>query len=234
MPRFDPTDPYPLARDGSYDYARAQAHSEEVDAWLGMRTHEIEARLRAAQDDTNRRSLNQQLWIGLSTRALLTPYTELRTLLTELDPKPGETVVDLGAGYGRMGFVLRRHFPEALFVGYELVRERVDEGNRCFERQESREGAAMPPAERFKLVQADLADPGFSPRHAEHYFLYDYGTRQAISKTLEDLKLIASRQAITVTGRGRASRDAIEREHPWLSQVVSPEHHGNFSIYRSA
>jgi hypothetical protein len=80
---------------------------------------------------------------------------------------------------------------------------------------------------------ADLSDLAFRPLAAEFYFIYDYGTPRAISKTLEDLRVIAQRQAITVVGRGRSSRDAIEREQPWLSQVMKPEHHGHYSIYRS-
>ena len=54
-----------------------------------------------------------------------------------------------------------------------------------------------------------------------------------IEKTLNDLRGIALRRPIAVVGRGRASRDAIERHHPWLSQVVPPSHHGIYSIYRS-
>jgi hypothetical protein len=218
---FDANDPYPLLPADSHSYAEAQLHSAEVDAWLGLKTAMIEAML-VRENATSMDS--QQRWIGLPTQTLLTPYTEIRTLLQKLNPRPRETIVDLGAGYGRMGFVIGRHFPEVRFIGYELVEERVNEGVRC-----------LAPFE-FSNVQlrvADLKAAEFRPEPAEFYFLYDFGSRDSIEKTLQDLRLIARAHKITVVGRGRASRDCIERQHPWLSQIIRPEHHAHFSIYHS-
>ena len=215
MLEFTPADPFPLPQGASY--AEAQAHARTVDEWLGMNTEPIEARLAEAGSPTD-----QQLWIGLPTQSLLTPYTEIRELLERLSLKPDETVVDLGAGYGRMSFVIARHFPGVRFVGYEYVRERVEEANRAL----AKFGASP-------IEVVDLKDPAFFPIEADYYFLYDYGTRDAIEKTLQDLRVIAQSRAITVIGRGRASRDAIERWHPWLSGVVAPEHFAHYSIYRT-
>ena len=215
MPEFTPTDPFPLPASASY--AEAQAHARLVDEWLGMKTEPIEKALAAAGGPSD-----QQLWIGLPTQSLLTPYTEIRELSERLNLQPGETVVDLGAGYGRMSFVIARHFAGVHFVGYEYVRERVEEANRALEKF-----GASP------IEVADLKDPAFTPVAADYYFLYDYGTRDAIEKTLQDLRVIAQSRAITVIGRGRASRDAIERSHPWLSGVAAPEHFPHYSIYRT-
>ena len=44
-------------------------------------------------------------------------------------------VVDLGAGYGRMGLVIAKHYPTLSFWGVEYVAERVAEGNRVFQLQ---------------------------------------------------------------------------------------------------
>lgn len=217
---FDPADPYPLAFAG--DYRDAQAHAGAVDAWLGLGAEAVESSLNGRQSPEG-----QRLWLGLPVQAMLTPYVELRAMLERLSPRPGETVIDLGAGYGRMGFVLARHFSQVRFVGYELVAERVAEGRRALDLA----GARAPGV---RLEAADLAAESFELPPAEHYFIYDYGSRGAIDKTLGDLRRIAGRRAITVIGRGRATRDAIERGHPWLAEVVQPEHCGNFSIYRSA
>ena len=141
-------------------------------------------------------------------------------MLQLLSPQAGQSIVDLGAGYGRMGFVIARHFPDVRFVGYEYVAERVNEGKRCLNL------AGAPP--HIALQQADLSHFGFRPESADFYFIYDYGTRAAISKTLDDLKRVARNRSIVVIGRGRASRDAIEREQPWLSGTVPPEHHGHY------
>jgi hypothetical protein len=225
-PVLDPADPFPFP--GDWTYAQEQQHSEAVDSWLGLRTDLIESGLLKRGPDffcAQAQDTPTEYWVGLPTRALLTPYSELRALLAHLAPHPGDTVVDLGAGYGRLGFVLGRHYPGTGFVGYECVKERVDETRRCLD-------PLAYPGVRMEL--ADLSDPAFSPAPAKFYFVYDFGARSAIEKALQDLRLIARDRAIVVVGRGRSCRDAIERQHPWLSQVVAPEHFTRFSIYRSA
>lgn len=216
---FNPLDPFPLLAPDSCELGQSQRHAEQVDAWLGLRVAETEAQL----GQTGGRFPDVQTWRGLPAQSMLTPYLEIRSLLHLLELKPGQTLVDLGAGYGRMAFVLARHGPGVKFVGYELVSARVAEARRCL--------GSVPGIE---LVTADLARSDFHPTIADAYFLYDYGTRAAIEKTLQDLRGIATSRAVTVIGRGRASRDAIERDHPWLSQIVPPRHFRNYSIYRSA
>ena len=229
--QFDPLAPFPLLPVDSHSYFEAQVHGDQVDRWLGFRIDEIENKLakigcrKKARDCSGQ---NQNLWIGLEPKKLLTPYTELRSILEQLKPQPGSTVVDLGAAYGRMAFVIVRHFPEVNFVGYEYVGERVAEFERCFE-------VFAPDADRkrIKLLNNDLSSKKFSPVAADFYFIYDYGSQAAIEKTIYDLKIIARKGSITVIGRGRLCRDIVERNHPWLSQVNQPQHLGNFSIYKS-
>lgn len=224
---FDPADPFPLLPEGSYDYPEARSHSEFVDLWLNFRISDVEQNI--LENSKRYHLMNttdnpQQLWVGLPVQTLLTPYVEIRGLLQELEPQPNDRFVDLGAGYGRMGLVLGRHYPTCEFVGYEYVPERVKEGQRIL-----RERQCL----KAQLIEADLSSPSFVPQAANFYFMYDFGTRQAIQKTLADLRDLSATRAITVIGRGRASRDAIERDHAWLSQVIPPEHRGNYSIYRS-
>ena len=104
-------------------------------------------------------------------------------------------------------------------MGPELVPERVREAIRCGARG---------------MVCLDLASPDFVLPEAEAYFIYDFGTSAAIERTLAELRGIAARRRITVVGRGRLSRDCIERGHPWLSQVEAPVHRPHYSIYRTA
>lgn len=212
MLAFNPHDPFPLIEP---DYPAEKQHSAAVDEWLGLPVKRVEGSLTKADD-------GQQRWIGFHPSVFLTPYTELRRFLAEIAPAPGETVVDLGAGYGRLGFVLARHYPEVHYHGLELVPERVKEGVAAL----TRFGATH-----ARLDCADLA--AASPPPAKFYFIYDYGARAAISKTLADLRAIAAARGIVVVGRGRSVRDLVEREHPWLGAVVDPVHRAHYSIYRS-
>lgn len=218
--QFEETDPFPLRH--GVPHADAVRHARAVDEWLGLAVQSIEAQLacaeRPVQDEV-------QPWIGLAPDSLQTPYTELRAILARVAPAVGAQVVDLGAAYGRMGHVVGRHHPGTRFVGYELVAERVVEGQRSLER------FGYPGVQ---LLQVDLSEPDFAMPDADIFFMYDFGSRRAIEKSLNDLKVIAAKRTITVVGRGRSSRDAIERNHPWLSQVIKPEHLGHYSIYRSA
>lgn len=215
MLRFDPNDPFPLLAPGSASYGEQKEHARAVDVWLGLRIAETEARI---PDQIE----NQEHWKRLGPGTFLTPYTEIRAILELLQPQG--LVVDLGAGYGRMGFVLERHWPSASFLGYELVPERVEEGGRVY-----REHGLQ----RARLKQADLADLAFEPAAARDYFLYDFGTQKAIGKCLLDLQEHARSAPIRVVGRGRGVRDEIERGHPWLTEIVAPIHRANYSLYQS-
>jgi predicted nicotinamide N-methyase len=165
----------------------------------------------------------QELWFGLDVQALLTPYTELRRILEKLQVERGQTVIDLGAAYGRMGFVMHRHFADARFIGYEYVGERVEEGRRALTRFGAKSAS---------LVHADLA--GIKPAAGDVYFIYDFGTVKVIEKTLHDLRRIANERPIRVVVRGRHCRYLISTRHPWLRDLHPQESAGHYTIYASS
>ena len=215
FPSFDLNDPFPLLSSIEGTYEAAKAHSRAVDAWLGLRIPEVEA------------SFTETLlpWAGLSPDILLTPYTELRFMLDRLDLATGARVVELGAGYARMGHVLGRHHSGVTYLGIESVQGRAEEARRVL----ALHGIMNARVERRDLLSAsDPVPPG------DVYFLYDLTGRPADTEAmLLKLRERAASAAITVVGRGRATRDAIERAHPWLSWVREARHYGNFSVYRS-
>lgn len=217
MIEFNREDPFPLLPDEAYTYKEQQQHSRLVDDWLGIRVEDSEKDVVPVD--------GHEYWAGLAPERLMTPYTEIRQILHKIQLRKGETVVDLGAAYGRFGFVMNREYPESHFIGFEISSFRVSEASRVFDLQK---------AHRARIVQVDISDQSFRPPVADYYFIYDFGTRRAIEKVLGDLQLIALTRPICVVGRGRSSRDEIERRQPWLSQVVAPEHHAHYSIYRSA
>jgi precorrin-6B methylase 2 len=150
-------------------------------------------------------------------------------MLQELGLEPGSLLVDLGCAYGRLGLVVAAGFPRVRFLGFEISPDRVAEARRVYAEW------GLDPKQ---VEQADLAAPDFRPPRADAYFIYDYGTRPSVQKTLEDLREVRRQGAeplppFRVVARGRLSRDLIERGHPWLSQVHAPRHLGNFSVYQS-
>lgn len=199
------------------DYRQDQIESDEIDLWLGMNTSATEAIIQKKQS-------THQLWLHVPLQTALTPYSEIFFMLQALKLKKGETIIDLGSGYNRMAFVVGHFFSDVQFIGYEVSPERVNESLKALKEKNYPNVLAL---------TVDLSDKNFTPAIADYYFIYDYGTREAIEKTLYDLQKIAKEKNITVIGRGRASRDAIERHHPWLSQVNPPEHHAHYSVYRS-
>lgn len=158
-----------------------------------------------------------QTWVGLDPQVLQTPYQELLKMCELLVLQPGEHVIDLGAGYGRLAWILKQKYPEVSFTGYEYVKERVDEGNRVLQEE--------------LLIQQDLSDPDFELPVADSYFIYDFGKVQHIRKILQQLEDMAETNSFKVVARGRGTRSMIQHEHPWLAQINPPHHEENWSLY---
>lgn len=221
---FEARDPYPHLK--SFSKSEAQLHATQVDRWLGLDISTIEEKLRLTGSrlppPREATKDKQELWFGLAPQDLVTPYIELRSMLEELSPRSGETVVDLGAAYGRMGLVLARHFPRVNFIGYEYVAERVRAGQAAMSRAR---------ATNATLEQVDLANPQFRPASGEYYFIYDFGTDKAIEKILYDLKRLSLVKPLTLIARGRRCRYAIDRTHQWLIKNEAQE--AVYTIYRS-
>lgn len=195
----------------NYSYAEAKKFSADFDRALGFEIDRVEQEIQKNSPTTP--------WAGLEPQALQTPYPEIRMMLSVLDLKPGESVIDLGAAYGRMGYVIQEFFPGVNFIGYEVSPERVSEGKRIFKE--------------VNLLHADISRTSFKIPEVEVYFIYDFGDLESIVRVIDQLKNSSKSRAIRVVGRGRRTRDHIERHEPWLSQVCTPLHCGNFSIYRN-
>lgn len=208
--------------------------SAELDRSLGFQVHAIEKELlmKALQADPegNHHTWGaaihggNQSWVGLDPETLQTPYSELKLMCEHLRPQKGMRMVDLGAGYGRLGLVLSTFYPGVSFCGLELVKERVAEGNRLF-RDLS--------ISHSELYEQDLMSPEFTLPEADIYFIYDYGKVTHIRHTLNQLSLMAEKRNYKLVARGKGIRGLIDLEFPWLT--IHPIIHGtNFSIYSTS
>jgi precorrin-6B methylase 2 len=207
----------------TYSYASAKEFSRALDDALGFQIEAVEKTIIEHDPHTP--------WAGLEPQALQTPYPEIRLMLQQLSLKSGQTIVDLGAAYGRMGLVIGAHHPEVKFIGYEISLERVKEGKRILcQFPFASTGANIGSVQ---LLPDDISRTDWQLPEADVYFIYDFGDLESIIRVIDQLKKRAVKTPITVVGRGRRTRDHIERHEPWLSQVNSPRHCGNFSIYQS-
>jgi protein-L-isoaspartate O-methyltransferase len=206
--------------------------SAQIDEHFGLRIntieHELFLKAKSLRPQGDLSNLSQvlhdghQTWVGLDPQTLQTPYAEVVHLCELLKLKAGEHLVDLGAGYGRVGLVLHHYNSGVRFTGYELVQERVIEGDRVLKQFDS---------DNLKLHTQDLMDPNFVIPEAQYYFLYDFGKVAHIRHVLKQLEERAFKDRFKIVARGKGSRSIIDHEHPWLSQTYPARHEENFSIY---
>lgn len=208
--------------------------SSLIDLAFGFRIREIEEgilkKAREQLPDGNHFTWGEKLhggsqtWVGLHEETLQTPYEELKLACDYISPKVGETLVDLGSGYGRLGLLLEKFYPGVGFLGFELVPERVSEGNRIFQEFQCKTA---------KLYEQDLTREDFIVPLARYYFLYDYGKVAHIRRTLDQLSEIANGYDFVIIARGKGVRSLIEKDYPWLT-VHDPWHQKHFSIYQTS
>lgn len=200
-----------------------------------MRISETEARLRDWARSTLPPPGATRDWVGFPPSTFLSPYLELEESvrsalrLAHEQSRNLSSWVDLGAGYGRLGFVLGavlgRENPDSRlqFVGYELVPERVEAASAALT-------SLVPWAH---LVTQDLSASDFTLPIADVYFCYDFGAPDHLLKSFGELQALAFRgHAFTLIARGGLCRNLISRYHPWL-EVEPPVHGPNVSIYHS-
>lgn len=183
--------------------------SSQIDLQLGFNIKQIEEILqtRAKQIAPDKQfdqwgpSLHDgaQTWIGLDFQILQTTYHDLKNLFDILHPKAHEKIIDLGAGYGRLGIFLHHFYPMTEFLGLELVEERVKEGNRILSELGSF-GKKMETCDLSKISQLPEGDI---------YFIYDFGSIEHITKILEMLKYTPKKMLVV---KGRIARQVMLKD----------------------
>jgi len=201
----------------------AKEQSRQLDEVLGFRCAAIEDELFEVHKDQIFSS-PKQFWFGLDLQSMQTPYSELVELVDLLRPQTGHLWVDLGAAYGRLGIVLGFRCPQVQFIGFESVAARVVEGNRIFKHWDLKNS---------QMQEGDLADRQQQLKPAELYFLYDFGSRDDVYVVLKKLEEISRLRAIQVVARGRGVRGWILMDFPWLYDQCPPEHHANWTVFKT-
>lgn len=208
------------------DYLESKSVSQEIDDLLGLNCNEVEKVILQKENARHfsEMGIEKQMWVGLDIQGLQTPYAEILQMLNFVQPLKGEHWIDLGAGYGRMGYVMGFIFPEVKFTGYEIVVERVHEGQRILKQWDLQNAL---------LFCTDIAAVDFALPMADVFFIYDFGTQKDIEQCMEYLKKIAKQKKITVIARGRGIRNWIYQSHPWLFTAQEPKNFENWSLFRT-
>lgn len=163
-----------------------------------------------------------QTWVGLDNETLQTPYSDIFRILQILKLRPYQEIIDLGAAYGRMGVVIGGIYPKNSFTGYEFVKERVEEGNRLYQKYGLKNA---------KLIQADLGSPEFKLPLADIYFIYDFGQVEHIIKTLKEIEDLSQRRPIKVVVRGKWSQEIISKQFSSYELLYEGRLEKPFQIY---
>lgn len=208
-------------------------HAKELDQRLGFHIPKIEQKLlRKYQaydklsDPTDRKQHFEgtQAWIGLHPQILQTPYSEILDFLSYLVPFGPQKIIDLGAGYGRVGIVLNALIPNCQFVGYEILPQRFKEARRMFERLELTD---------CEMRSDNIIADDFTLPSADAYFIYDFSDPHDLRTLLDQLSEKIHNEEFFVIAKGDGVRSLIQHKYPQFYVVNGALHKKNWSLYSS-
>jgi 16S rRNA G527 N7-methylase RsmG len=162
----------------------ARLHAKYLDKEIGYKVAKIEDRLlrsyraydKPVDSSSNKKHYpGTQTWIGLHPQALQTPYNDIHEVFSYLQKYSINKVVDIGAGYGRVGMVMNAMFADSTFTGFEIVKKRQQEANRVFEKYG---------LNNCHMLNENVLEDEFSLPDADVYFIYDFSELRDISQIL--------------------------------------------------
>lgn len=210
-------------------YHELQVRSSLIDTLLGFNIENIEEELiHNAQINYPKGNYKtwgksiyngSEAWIGLSSEQLQTTYYEFFDVINRINVSEEETFCDLGAGYGRLGFLLRLLERNNAFLGVELVEQRVNEAKRLIDLYGYKD---------IRMVCSDLKE--FPIPFYDNYFIYDFGVISQMNYVLEKLAVLSYKNKFRIIARGRGIRTLIENKHPWLA-AIEPTYTDTYAIF---
>ncbi len=147
-----------------------------------------------------------------------THYSLLIDIFNYLRPPGKKSLVDIGSGFGRVGFFLNLCFPELKYLGLELVEERVDCANKIAEKNNFYN---------CKFMTQDLSDKEYVLPKADFYYFYDPLSEENLKKVILDLELQHKHNAshfmiIALSGYDDLLLEYLKSQ-PWLQVIRSIE-----------
>ncbi|MEM6293153.1 MAG: hypothetical protein AAGA54_17895 [Myxococcota bacterium] len=149
-------------------------------------------------------------WQGPGEDVTQTRYEDFVALARTLDT--GTHIVDLGSGFGRLGFVLGLLRPDVRFTGLEVVRERVAESVRVTRALGLSRGVVHRCAD---LAHHRVPD-------ADAYFLFFSFPEPTAAHVLDQLRDVARVRRISIIVHGMWPGQDLD-DVAWLRPAPSPE-----------
>lgn len=200
----------PLFKSCDHNFTKRQI-SSQIDLDLGFKIKNIEEILKVkALQIAPETHFDQwgpllhngaQTWVGLDFQILQSSYHDIKVMFDVIKPRPFQKIIDLGAGYGRIGIFLHQFYPLTHFLGIELVEERVKEANRIF---------ANLSTSNKEMIVGDLGKLSELPP-GDIYFIYDFGSEEHLKKILELFKTSSNPHSILVV-KGRICRNLMLKD----------------------
>ena len=141
-----------------------------------------------------------------------TSYASILMALDRVQLPQAAKVVDLGSGYGRVGFAIGLLRPDLEITGYEYVPHRVDNAN---------DVAKAAGLTNVHFITQDLAAADFKIPKADVFYMYDPFSRETYGYVLDQLIAMGRTTPITVITKGRANdwvTDAL-KGHGWQTEA---------------
>lgn len=141
------------------------------------------------------KTTNQRLYEGAGV-GVQSSYSTLYQIFNSVDFKKNSNLIDLGSGYGRLGFYLNVLRPDVYFIGFEYLDFRVDQANKNLGNISSNNYS--------QFVTQDLSSSNFILPEADYYYLYDPFTEATYELVMNQLIQISNRKNITLISKGNS------------------------------
>jgi len=208
-------------------------HAKNLDKKIGFKIPKIEVKLlqkyRAydqVTDESNRKQhyKGTQTWIGLHPQVLQTPYCDIHDALELLKDFNIERVVDIGAGYGRVGIVMNALFPDSEFIGYEILSKRKEEADRIYD-------SLM--LSNCEVRLQDVLNEDFELPKAQVYFIYDFSEKGDIEKILNQMIERRNEHNFFLITKGDRMDELLEKKYKKFWKANGFLDLGDLRIYSS-
>lgn len=210
----------------------AREISQTIDFFLAPEIKDIESKLCDRYPAFNQYDYEQselfdhsQPWIGLHPETLQTPYTSFLELFEYIENEFSiNSILDVGAAYGRAAFVKNSVFPEVEYIGYEILKERADMANKLFKKHQIKKSV---------VLNKSIFEDDF-PK-ADLYIIYDFSNDKDIHRFLGKLyEMSCDDQDFLIAAEGESTIELIRNYFDDFYAVQCPlPNNQRWNIYAS-